>query len=446
MLGVETRLCNRPARCPVYWAKGVKQPMTIISRLKGRILPLRQQAAVTNQWLKHRLEQILPELMKREELDLWVVIAREYNEDPVLLSLIPEPMLSARRRTILVFRRLESGQVERWNFGRPEPGLNEFYQGCWDKSQEEQWACLARHIKDWDPRTIGINVSDTFAFGDGLTQSQYDQFTAALDPLYRDRLCSAERLAVGWLETRTPVEIEAYGAINALAHAIIAEAFSLDVIHPSVTTADDVAWWIRQTITDLGLQAWFQPTVMIQRNGSTSVPSSSIIEPGDLLHCDVGLQYLGLATDTQQMAYVLHVTEGEPPAGLQRALTRGNQLQDIFTEQFVPGRTGNDIFLKALDKAKEQGLQAMIYTHPIGYHGHGAGPTMGLFDQQSFVKGNGEYELNHDTCYAVELNVMENIPEWSDQQVMIALEQTAVFTGGTVHYLGGRQTKLHVVG
>ncbi len=427
------------------FSKGVRPRMNLVSGLKQRILPLRQQAALTNRWLKHRLENVLPDLMNREELDLWVVIAREYNEDPVLLSLLPEPMLSARRRTILVFRRLASGQVERWNFGRAEPGLDTMYQGCWDKAKEDQWVCLARHIKEWDPQAIGINVSDTFAFGDGLSKSQYDQFVAELDSLYVERLVSAQRVAVGWLETRTQDEIHAYAAINALVHDMIAEAYSRNVIHPGVTTADDVAWWFRQTMTDIGLQAWFQPTVMIQRRGRASVPSHSTILPGDLLHCDVGLHYLGLATDTQQMAYVPELGETEPPDGLKTALTKGNQLQDIFTAEFVAGHTGNDVFLKALEAAQQHNLQAMIYTHPIGYHGHGAGPTMGLFDQQKFVKGSGEYELHDDTCYAVELNVMETIREWDNQKVMIALEQTAVFTNGCVRYLGGRQTQLHIV-
>ncbi len=416
-----------------------------IQDLKKRILPWREQARITDEWLKFRLENILPDLMEREEIDFWVIIAREYNEDPVVLSLMPAAMLSARRRTILAFHRHPDGRVERLNLGKSDPVLNEFYSQAWDPEKEEQWTALAREIKDRNPAVIGLNYSEHFALGDGLTRTQYDQFTAALDQEQRKKIKSAARLAIGWLEKRSQPEIQVYDGINKIAHGIIARAYSPAVIHPGITTAADVAWWMRQAITDIGLQAWFQPTVAVQRRGKERVTGTEAIIPGDVLHCDIGMHYLDLATDTQQMAYVLEPGSSSHPPELEQALASGNRLQDIFTANFKEGRAGNEIFLESLEQARAEGIKASIYTHPIGIHGHGAGPTMGLFDRQEFIPFTGEYPLHDDTCYAIELNIKQEIEAWDNQEIMIALEQTAAFTGGSVIYLGGRQTGLHLI-
>ena len=410
------------------------------------ILPLRQRAKVKDRWLRQRLDEVLPEVMERESFDMWIVAAREYNEDPVIMTLLPSEMLSARRLTILVFHRPEGGELERMILSRY--GLGDLYQGVWDPEREEQWACLARLIREREPRRIGVGVSETFAFGDGLTHSEHRQLVGALDPEYVDRIEGAERLAVGWLERRLPAEMEAYSRIVEIAHCIIEEAFSSRVIHPGITTTEDVQWWFRQRILDLGLSAWFHPSVSIQAKGLKFRQENgrTLIRPGDLLHCDVGLHYLGLATDTQQMAYVLDLGETDAPEGLKAGLAQGNKLQDILAEECIAARSGNEILERALRRAGKQGLRASIYTHPIGYHGHGAGPTIGLWDSQGGVPGKGDYELFDDTCHAMELNVTCAVPEWDDQDVVIALEQDVLFSRGTTYYLAGRQTNLHLVG
>ena len=404
-----------------------------------------------NAWLKQRLEDVLPKIMSREGFDMWIVIAREYNEDPVMMSLLPEPMMSARRRTILVYRLQENGQIERLVLSRY--GMGDLYQGVWNPEKEEQYDCLARIVRERNPKSIGINVSETFAFGDGLTHGEYLNLKAALGEEYMSRTRGAERLAVGWLERRAQPEIDAYPGIVEIAHAIVAEAFSGRVVHPGVSTTEDVVWWMRQKILDLGLQTWFQPTVSIQAQGQGPPKPGEKLEgvrklilPGDLLHCDVGILYLGLATDTQQNAYVLKLGEEDAPRGLRAALATANRLQDIFLGEFKAGRTGNQILAAALEKAGGEGIKASIYTHPLGYHGHAAGPTIGLWDRQEGVPGRGDYELFDDTCYAIELNIRQEVPEWDGQEVRIALEDDAVFTGGKVHWLAGRQTKLHLTG
>lgn len=415
------------------------------------ILPVREQADICNAWLKQRLDEGILPILQREKLEMWIVSAREYNEDPVIMSLLPEPSMSARRRTILLFWRKLDGSLGRISLDRY--GFGEFYKAGWNPETETQFECLGRVVREIDPVSIGLNYSQTFPFGDGLTHSEYEQIMAAIGSEYAGRVRSAERVAVGWLEKRIQPELDVYPGIVKIGHDIIAEAFSNRVIRPGITTTDDVVWWMRQKMTDLGLQAWFQPTVELQAAGELPPPigktnpeERKLIQPGDLLHCDMGFYYLGLATDQQQLAYVLKPGEKDVPDGLKAGMAAANRLQDILLEFMQPGRTGNQVLKDALDKARAEGIEPMIYTHPLGYHGHGAGPTIGLWDQQGGVSGVGDYELNNSTAYAIELNVQQAVPEWDNQVVMFGLEEDAVLVDGRMLWLDGRQEKFHIVG
>jgi hypothetical protein len=414
---------------------------------RARLLPLRAQADLRNAWLRERLDTLLPELMERAELDAWIVAAREYNEDPVIMTLLPEPSMAARRRAILLFCRRPDGSVERITLDRY--GYGDFYARGWDPDTgEDQHACLARLLRERDPRRIGINISDTFAFADGLTANEHALLSAALGPELMARTRGAERLAVGWLERRIAPEVERYPEIVALGHAIIAEAFSARTITPGVTTTDDVVWWLRQTMHDLGLRAWFQPTIEIQAPGQRydqGEGKRTVIQHGDLLHCDVGFYYLGLATDQQQHAYILRPGESDAPAGLVGALAAGNRLQEIHLGAMQVGRTGNEVLSAARVQAAEEDINASIYSHPLGYHGHAAGPTIGLWDQQGGVPGRGDYPVFDATCYSIELNARTPVPEWDGQEVRIALEEDALLWDGQIGWLDGRQTAFHLI-
>ncbi|MDA0700433.1 MAG: M24 family metallopeptidase [bacterium] len=353
-----------------------------------------------------------------------------------------------------MFHAPAEGEFEAMAIANAGIGLDGYYRPMWDKSRtaqatEEQWACLRRVVAERDPECIGIDVAEDFAFGDGLSHHEHGALRAALGPDLWARTTSAERVAVGWLELRSRGEIDAAGGINQIAHGIIGEGFSSRVVHPGVTTAVEVAWWMRQRAADLGLRCWFQPTVSIQRRGVDvgDIGSSpdEVIRPGDLLHCDFGLHYLGLAADTQQNAYVLRLGEEAPPAGLTRALALANQQQDLLAAEMVAGRTGNEILAGVLSSMAADGLEGRMYTHPIGFHGHGAGPIIGLYDQQSGVPGRGDLPLVHDTLRSFEMFVEVAVPEWGDQRVKLASEQIVAFTGGRSHFLGGRQTDLHLI-
>ncbi len=418
-----------------------------------RVLPMRERAAVIDRLLDIRIDTLLPALMRRAGIDLWVVISREYNEDPVIRTFLPATWQSARRRTILLIHDQGDGQpLETLAVARYAVG--ERFVSAWDKELHgDQWQRLAELVAERDPRRIGLNFSETFALADGLSHTEERLFRAALPGALRERIVSAESLAVGWLETRTQAEMEIYPQIVRIAHEIIAEGFSDAVIQPGVTTTNDVAWWYRDRIRERRLTTWFHPSVSVQRAGEPALDTRTsialrhaddVIRPGDLLHVDFGITYLRLNTDTQQHAYVLRPGERDAPEALKAALARGNRLQDILTAEFVAGRSGNDILARALAQAEREGIVASIYTHPIGFHGHAAGPTIGLWDQQGGVPGRGDYPLYANTAHSIELYAESDIEEWG-RSVRIRLEEDAFFDGQRVRYIDGRQRQFHLV-
>ncbi len=413
------------------------------SAVSPSILGLREQASVHDAWLQIRLERVLPELMRQEGIDMWLVICRENNEDPVFFSLVPFTQFYAGRTTMLVFYDRGREGVERLTVGRSNIG--QFYKAVWEPEKIDQWVRLSQLIEERNPKRIGINESVTFNYGDGLTAALKQQLVAALKPETAARLTPAERLALRWLERRIPEELETYPQIVGIAHAIISQAFSRRTITPGITTTNDVVWWMRERIRALGMTTWFHPSISIQRPKDSPHKDSRVIHRGDLLHCDVGIVYLGLCTDTQEHAYVLHEGEEDAPPGLKAALTQGNRLQDILLGEFREGRSGNEMLLAALQKARSEGLKPSIYTHPLGVHGHAAGPIIGLWDRQEGVPGLGDFPLYPDTCHSIELNVKASVPEWGNQEVQISLEQDAAFTRERIYFLDGRQTRFHLI-
>lgn len=435
--------------------------------LKTKILPYRDQEAVRNAWLKKRLQTVLPMVMKRCGIDLWVVCCKEYNEDPVLTTLVPCAMMTARRTTMLVFHLQEDGTVRPMAITRPGVGLEGYYESMWtnpkghnwdgskalmpdgavvDKktAPETQWECLNRVITECRPEKIGINISETFAFADGLTHCLYTQLMDCLSEENKAKVCSAERVCLGWLETRTEEEIAAYNGIVQIAHSIIDEAFSSRVVIPGVTTNDDVKYFMIQKTIDLGLQPWFDFEVSIRRAQVGEINDEAVILPGDMLHCDVGVRYLNLCTDTQENAYILKLDETDAPDYLKDVMKRVNRLQDITISNFKEGLTGNEVLAMSRQQAIDEGIEPCIYTHPIGYHGHGAGPTIGLWDMQGGVPVQGDYPLYNDTCYSLELSCGADIKEWGIK-ILFGAETDVMFTGDKVYYLAGRQDQFHLI-
>lgn len=418
----------------------------------GAVLAERDRPVVVNSMLRERLDDLLPGLMREAGIDLWLVVNREYAEDPVYLTLVPEPVFAARRTTMLVFfDRGEEAGVERLTVSRyPLGGL---YEAAWEGGDlDEQWQRLAELVRERDPKRIGIDTSATWPVADGLTASLGDRLESALGADLASRLTSAEHLVVRWIETRSPGERAVWPHVVGLARGVISEAFSSRVITPGATTAEDVAWFIRERFAELGLAAWFMPHVNVQRRGMACGPDDpfcgaddQVIRPGDVLHTDVGICYLRLCTDTQEMGYVLAPGETEVPAGLVEALAVGNRWQDLLTAELVTGRSGNEILAAALAAADRAGIRSSVYSHPLGYFGHAPGPTIGMWDNQGPTPARGDWALRPNTGYAIEGNVKVPVAEWQGQTVQIKLEQSALFDGEKVVYLAGRQTRWHVV-
>ena len=414
------------------------------------VLPHRDRPAVENAILEDRLKTLLPGLMDETDIDMWLVINREYAEDPVYFTLVPQPAFAARRTTMLVFHRTDEGlsllTVNRYPLGAP-------YESAWEGGElEEQWQALGALIAEKNPQRIGVNMSRDWPIADGLTHGLYERLSSVLSPELQERVTSAEALVVRWAETRNLRETEIYGHAVGLARMVISEGFSSRVVTPGVTTTDDVAWYLRQRFEDLGLDPWFMPYVNIQRseqdceeNQAFCGESGGVIRRGDVLHTDVGICYLKLCTDTQEMAYVAKIGERDAPKGLKAALRLGNRWQDDLTSSFKTGDSGNQILAATRRKCRRANINCSVYTHPIGFVGHGPGPTIGMWDNQGETPVRGDWVLHPNTCYAIEGNVKAPVTEWNGRLVQIKLEQSACFDGEAVHYLAGRQTQWHII-
>ena len=425
--------------------------LSVLSLQAQAVLPLKERAKVMESIQEERFTTLLPQLMEAHQIDAWVLITREYNEDPVVKTMLPPTWLNARRRTILVFtRNPKTGEVKRaaitrYPFGRLIPS-------AWKKEEQpDQMKALADYLRQNNPRSIGVNTSAHYGIADGLAKTDYDLLMEALPKQLKSRVVSATPLAVSWIETRTPTEMTIYRQLVEITHSIIAEAFSTKVITPGVTTTDDVVWWMREKVNALGLKTWFHPTIDVQRNEKSDLyafdgkSKFDIIQPGDLVHCDFGITYLGLNTDCQELAYVLKTNETAAPDYLQAALLEGNNVQDLFTQAFKKGRTGNETLALALEAGKKAGYRPQIYTHPLGSYGHSAGTTFGMWDAQEGVPGSGDWPLHENTVYAIELNTKVYLEAWK-KDVRVMLEEAGYFGPEGFSYVNKRQTNLHLIG
>ena len=423
---------------------------------------LREQADIQQRWLARRMTTVLPALMKKYDVDMWVIPMREYNEDPTFTSLVSPTTFAARRRTIYVFS-MKGDSVERIALGGSSQGG--VYKAVRSTQAaagpagsrggqnaelwgDEQWQALKKVIEDRNPERIAVNVSRVFAFSDGLSAGESDGMREALGEKWTRRFVSHDGLALDLIATRLPEEAEFYRRMQEVAWSIIDSAFSSAVIKPGVTTTEDVVWWMRQRVNDLGLSSWFQPSVDVQRRGVTEaqLESNPVIQRGDVLHCDFGIVALRLNTDTQHMGYVLREGESAPPPGLLSALRNGNKLQDIVMSEIRPGRTGNEVLNSSLAAMKAAGLDGTVYTHPIGIHGHGAGPLIGLWDYQNGVPGRGDAKIIPSMWFSIELQATSPVPEWGGQRVRMALEEDmTIDPAGNKAWALKRQTEFHLI-
>lgn len=455
------------SNCPVLFLISLLTVWSVFAELNWdiagvgdieNILPVRERAEVYNEILEWRLDSLLPKIMREEKIDMWLVINFEYNEDPVYMSLVSKPAFNARRLSILVFhdspkegfKKLNACWWGKWTCGP----LYEDLLKDRSKGGNQQYTVLAEYIEKHDPKKIGINYAehrdyhDDFSHGQGISAFHKEKLERALKPKYRKRLVSAEKICIRWFETRSPRELSLYRHLCGIGHDLIKEFFSNRVITPDVTKVDDVRWWIRQRITDLGLNTWFHPTIRCKRSPQDSIKygeDDKVIRRGDIVHCDVGITYLGLNTDMQHNAYVCRINESEPPEGIKKIMTTGNRVQQIMLTEFKEGRKGNEILQSVLKKSAAEGIEAKVYTHPVGNYGHASGMMVGRWDNQEFIPGTGEHPLHPNTVYAIEFGVYCTVPEWQNAKVFLGFEDQGVFTKEGANWVDGYPRNYYLI-
>jgi len=419
-----------------------------------RILSLEEQTDVFNKNLEWKLDNVLPEIMRREGLEMWLVICFEYDTDPVYRTMNTWPGDNARRLSILIFHDSKDGFKKLSGTWHGSYASGYMYENIFtDRSHgaQGQFETLADYIRKADPKNIGINydnrVIDDFTHVNGLSHFHYEKLYDALDEKYRKRLVSAKEVAIGWFETRTPWEVSFYKTMCEITHELIREFYSNAVIIPDVTNRNDVRWWIVEKIRSLGINTWFFPSLDIIRSPQNieKYGQDDIIRRGDLLHCDVGIEYMGLTTDMQHLAYVCELDEEDAPQGLKDLYEKGLRFQQITMDEMVEGRTGNEILVTSLERGNAEGLQPWQYSHPINYFGHGSGMTIGMPEEQQFHPGSGEHPLYNNTTYALEFNVTGTVPEWKNKEVRMGFEDDMIFINGKARLIDGYPESLYLV-
>jgi Xaa-Pro aminopeptidase len=418
--------------------------------------PLREQAKIEQEWAFKRTTEVVPMLMREYGVDMWILSMREYGEDPVFWAIKSPTTFAARRRSIYVFFDRGPGQeFERLALGGgSQGGVFEAYRSTRPSPQgdqaelvgDEQWMLLGELVQDRDPETIAVNIDEDWAFADGLGAGEWEALQRALGSTYVARVKREPRLAVEFIAHRLPDMMPIYREREETVHAIVSEAFSNAAITPGVTTTEDIQWWIREKIQELGMTTWFHPSVDVQRAGEVPSTGAVVVQPGDLLWTDLGTVAMNLHTDTQHLGYVLNSGETEAPAGLLQCMKASNRMQDILLEEMEVGRTGNEILAAALNRMEEEGIRGTIYTHPIGDNGHGSGPLIGRWDAQDGVPVRGDLPLRASTWHSIELQARYPVPEWGGKEVSCRQEEEAyVAEDGSRHWVFRRQTDFHYV-
>jgi hypothetical protein len=417
------------------------------------VLPLREQVRTINRITTQRLDQVLPQAMEKAGFDMWIIVSNEDNLDPVFKTMVPAdtwcPIVQ-----ILVLSRKQGQPVERLNLSRTD--MKGLHKDAWDwrawdgEKKESQWDCLARIVRERDPKKIAVNESEEIWAAGGLTVALKQRLVRALGPAYAARLQSSESLSVLWLETLLDEELELYERAAALAHALIAETFSSRAITPGVTTLDDLLYYYNRRVSELGLKLFAWPWFRIRGRDPKAVErwgaADTVVRPGDLIQVDAGIEYLRYFTDHCEWAYVLRPGETDAPAGVKAVLAAGNRLQDIFLGEFRDGRSGNEILAAVLATAKAQGIPGpRIYSHSIGLFLHEPGPLIGLPWEQADTGVRGRVRLVPNSTFTAELSVAAPVPEWGGRELRLALEQVLAYVPRGAYFLDGRQTRFHLV-
>ena len=426
-------------------------PQTQNGKSLPKLLSLREQQSVRESWLKKRLDTMLLPMMRQQKIEMWIVTNEEFHADPVTAYIAP-PLPYVGRRDYFVFADRGGNKLDRIAIVRyPEEHLGLFFEVL-NPPGKEIGPTLRRIVEERKPKTIALNIGGMRGATDGLTHEGYKFLTEAVGPDYASRFVSAAPLIVEYMDTRLPEELEHYRRAVEVTEILTQRAFSNEVITPGKTTAGDVRWWFLQQVNNLGLDVWFQPDLRIQRHnrepGKTqqflSVTSESeVIQRGDVIHIDCGVNYMGLSTDWQKMGYVLRQGEKNVPEGLKRALTNTNRLQDALFAHIKPGVKGFEVYDATMADMKKLGIEAMIYSHSVGNQGHALGASIDF--RRPSTGTSLEPPFREGSYTSIELNTSTPVPEWGGQKVTIMMEDDAYLTKDGMKWFRPRQTAFYVI-
>ena len=389
------------------------------------LLPWSQQIAVREQWLVKRHAMLL-DMMRRNHVDMWIVVNEEFHNDP-LTEYIAPPRVYTGGRDIFVF--VDAGDAGLKKIavtGYSEENVQRFFESTDDPSQHPVDKQLKALWDTYHPAHIGLGIDGRRGVTRSLTKSTYDFLAEKMGPDAAKNFVPAQELIGEYLATRIPEEFDTYNQEVILTDLITKRALSNEVITPGKTTVGDVRRWLYDEMWRNRVGTWFQPDLRVQRKGMPSETSrgflavakeETVIEPGDLVHLDFGISYMGMSTDWQKMAYVLLPGEKSVPAGLQKAMDNTNALQDaLMLRAARPGRTGGEVYDLTMEEMKQKGIEAMIYSHPIGNQGHGLGASIDFRASQTVnptheaVGPSSQERLRDGSYQSIELNTKTRHP------------------------------------
>ena len=418
-----------------------------------RSLPWTRQIALREEWLARRHALLLP-MMRRHKVAMWIVVNEEFHDDPVTQYVAP-PRPYAGNRDLFVFADGGDRGLLRYALtGYAEEAILHFFESPEEfRKVKEGLQELVARLK---PASIALSIEPKEARPSrgvtrSLTRASYQFLAEALGPEVEARFVPAGPLIEEYLDTRLPEEREPYAAMAAATDELARQALSNEVIVPGRTSVGEVRRWLMDRLTEAGYATWFQPDLRVQRRGQTGGMSRGflavaaeavVIERGDLLHLDFGLTSLGLNTDWQRMAYVLRDGEEEAPAGLSAALANTNALQDALILAARPGKTSADVYDELIAAMKARGINAQIYSHPLGAQGHALGPAI---DFRAAARKDAPHPLRAGSYLAVELNTRTPAAEWGGQEVFAMQEDPAELTEQGYRFFRERQTRYYLI-
>ena len=416
-----------------------------------KLLPVREQQAVRESWLKKRLDTMLLPMMRQQKIEMWIVANEEFHADPVTAYIAP-PLPYQGRRDFFIFADRGGNKLDRLAVVRyPEEHLKYFFEVI-NPPGRDIGPTLRRIVEERNPKTIALNMGGMRGATDGLTHEAYKFLTETLGQNYASRFVSAAPLIVEYMDTRLPEELEHYRTAVAVTDVLTQRAFSNEVITPGKTTVGDVRWWFLQQVNNLGLDVWFQPDLRIQRQNQATgktqqflsvAEESVVIQRGDVIHIDCGVNYLGLSTDWQKMGYVLRPGEKDVPEGLKKAMANTNRAQDSLFAHIKPGVKGFEVYDASMADMKREGIEAMIYSHSVGTQGHALGASIDFRRQSSGT--SIEPPFREGSYTAIELNTSTPVPEWGGQKVTIMMEDDAYLTKEGMKWFRPRQTSFYLI-